>query len=1045
MPDGYRITLGGNRELGSGDASTSGTSTFTSVYSIGTGTLNYYYFGNRTITGTYYLGSDLEVYFVPDAGSSTPPWGSGSFQVGTAPSPTFQLYEGSPANESYADDNDSAFIFGGNDTSLTNTGKDTIFANGGNDVVYTGDGNDVIYGGSGADYINAGTGNDFVSGGADNDAIWGEDGNDVIFGDGGNDTIDAGANDDTVYGGSGTDSIYGGAGNDALYGGGVDLGDTEHLAWNLQSGSVKGGFTQDTGNVRVSFTYQDMNGGLADDAVIDTGAQQYVSGEPYNSYSSLRLEGNATTNSNTATSRSTLTFNADTGSGVTNEVRNVNFRINDVDWQSADHRDQIIVRAYDANNNLVSVKLTLSGSDTLTNGNTVTANDAADETYTAGGSVLVEIAGPVHRIEIDFRNAGTGDQGIWLTDVYFNSTFPSVDGADTIYGGDGNDIIDGGLGADALYGEAGNDTIYGGDGNDWIHYGAGNDLVYGGAGDDTLDDAGGVNSTADASTVYGDAGNDVIFGTAGNDFLYGGDDNDTLYGEDGSDTIDGGNGNDILYGGAGADSLSGGIGDDVINGGNGADTISGGQGADSIYGGAGIDTILGGDGADKIEGGGETDYIYGGDGADSIDGGLGNDTIFYGLGGDIIYGGDGDDLIDDQDLVILTDAATIYGGAGNDTLHGTLGDDKIEGGDDNDTIFAEAGADSIDGGAGDDKIYYGSGGDIVYGGDGNDIIDDVDQAATNDPSTVYGGAGNDLIWGTSGGDTIYAGTGFDSIYGELGNDEIHFGEGDYVEGGDGDDLFVYDGTDEVGDNATTIYGGEGNETNGDTLKLGFWADMSTLTITNPNDNAAGLSGSIVLDNGSILYFNEIENIICFVPGTMIATPRGARAIETLKVGDYVITRDHGPQPIRWIQSRKVPGLNELGPIRVRKGVMDGQQRDLLVSPQHRLLFQGYKAELLFGESEVLVSARHLVDGLDIVQETPKEVTYVHMLFDRHEVIYAEGAATESFHPGESSISGITDQARDELFKIFPELRSLPSSYGQTARRCLRQHEASLLL
>lgn len=946
MPNGYRITLGSNRELNSGDSSTSSTSSFTTYYTIGSGTLSYFYFLPQSVSGTYYLGTDLEVYFVPN---SNPPFGAINFQVGTAPSPTFQLYEGSASDETYTDDNDSAFIFGDGDTSLVGSGKDTIYANGGNDTVLTGDGGDVIFGGSGADTLNAGTGNDFVSGGTENDSIIGSSGNDVLFGDGGNDTIDAGADDDTVFGGSGSDSISGGDGNDALYGGGFDVGATEHLAWNLQSGSVTGGFTQDTGNIRVTFSYEDSNGGLFDDAVIDT-TQQYVGAQPYNQNSGLRLDGDALTNANTTTSRSTLTFNADSGSGVTNEVANVNFRINDVDWENLDHRDQIIVYAYDANNNPVPVNLTLGGADVLTNGNTVTANDAADDPNTVGGSVLVEIAGPVHRVVVEFRNVGVGFQGVWLTDVYYNSLYPATDAADTIYGGNGNDIIDGGLGADQIFGDGGNDTIYGGDGNDSINYGFGNDIVYGGAGDDYIDDLGGADSTPDASTVYGGTGNDFIAGSSGSDSLYGGDDNDTIFGDSGNDYIDAGNGNDTVYAG------------------NGEDTVYGGAGIDTIYGSGGNDILYGGDGADRIEGGSEADTIYGGEGADSIDGGTGNDWI-----------------------------------------------------------------------------YYGAGGDLVYGGDGNDFIDDVDQAATNDAATIYGGAGNDFIYGTSAGDTIYAGVGFDSIYSELGNDVVHFGEGDYVEGADGDDLFIYDGTDETGNFATTIYGGEGGETNGDTLQLGFWADMSTLTITNPNDNAAGLSGSIMLDNGSILYFNEIENIICFVPGTLIATPRGPRAIETLKVGDYVITRDHGPQPIRWIQSRKVPALNNLGPIRIRKGVMDGQQRDLIVSPQHRILFEGYKAELLFGEREVLVSARHLVDGVDIIEETLKEVTYVHMLFDRHEVIYAEGAATESFHPGESSISGITDQARDELFQIFPELRSLPSSYGQTARRCLRQHEATLLI
>lgn len=199
-----------------------------------------------------------------------------------------------------------------------------------------------------------------------------------------------------------------------------------------------------------------------------------------------------------------------------------------------------------------------------------------------------------------------------------------------------------------------------------------------------------------------------------------------------------------------------------------------------------------------------------------------------------------------------------------------------------------------------------------------------------------------------------------------------------------------------------------------------------------------------MDDGTLLNFSEIENIMCFTPGTCIATPKGARDIASLKIGDFVVTRDHGLQPIRWIQSRTVPALDRFAPIRIRPGVVTGQQSDLLVSPQHRMLFQGYRAELLFGESEVFVAAKHLVDGRLVTQETGGYVTYIHMMFDEHEVVYAEGAATESFHPGSTSLSGVSDHARDELFALFPKLRSDIGCFGQTARRCLRRHEVNLL-
>jgi len=137
-------------------------------------------------------------------------------------------------------------------------------------------------------------------------------------------------------------------------------------------------------------------------------------------------------------------------------------------------------------------------------------------------------------------------------------------------------------------------------------------------------------------------------------------------------------------------------------------------------------------------------------------------------------------------------------------------------------------------------------------------------------------------------------------------------------------------------------------------------------------------------------------------------------------------------------------VDRFAPVKIRKNVLAGQDRELIVSPQHRLLFQGYRAELLFGESEVLVSAKHLVDGLDVTQDEGALVTYVHIMFDQHEIIYAEGAATESFHPGDIGFSAVTDEAREELFAIFPELRADQSQYGATARRCLKKHEAKLI-
>ena len=461
------------------------------------------------------------------------------------------------------------------------------------------------------------------------------------------------------------------------------------------------------------------------------------------------------------------------------------------------------------------------------------------------------------------------------------------------------------------------------------------------------------------------------------------------------------------------DTLFGGEGDDSIDGNDGDDSISGGAGADSLDGGIGNDNLFGGNGLDSVSGGAGDDYIDGGFGTDVLDGGEGNDTVSYleAFGNPSIETLDldleaGTALLNGVENEIATNFENAISGNTTDTITGTSGANEISSGGGNDVI---------DGAGGDDNLDAGTGDDTVTGGEGSD--------------TINAGAGDDTI--------IVA-------------------EGDTASGGEGNDLFALEDLGESTNGTITIVGGQGGETQddgdpatfeGDTLELNALADRSTLVQTSDGINADGnesFSGSVTLYDGTILNFSEIENIICFTPGTRISTPYGARDIATLQVGDLVVTRDHGLQPIRWIQSRTVPALDRFAPIRIKPGVVTGQTRDLLVSPQHRMLFEGYQAELLFGESEVLVAAKHLVDGELVTRDTGGDVTYIHMMFDEHEVVYAEDAATESFHPGESSLSALSAPTREELFELFPELRSNIGSYGQTARRCLREYEAKLL-
>ncbi|HBS51316.1 MAG TPA: hypothetical protein DEA05_15085 [Rhodobacteraceae bacterium] len=196
----------------------------------------------------------------------------------------------------------------------------------------------------------------------------------------------------------------------------------------------------------------------------------------------------------------------------------------------------------------------------------------------------------------------------------------------------------------------------------------------------------------------------------------------------------------------------------------------------------------------------------------------------------------------------------------------------------------------------------------------------------------------------------------------------------------------------------------------------------------------------------------INLLICVARGTWVETERGSVAVEDLRRGDRVCTMDGPAKPVRWIGSKKL-SASELRadpdkyPIRFAPGALGENvpRRPLLVSPQHRMYLHDWRAELLFGEEQVLVPAKALVNDHSILRETGiDEVEYFHILFDSHEIIFTEGAATESFHPGHYAMSEFDEAVRDELFSLFPELRDGAPGYGQSARRILRPWEARLL-
>lgn len=188
---------------------------------------------------------------------------------------------------------------------------------------------------------------------------------------------------------------------------------------------------------------------------------------------------------------------------------------------------------------------------------------------------------------------------------------------------------------------------------------------------------------------------------------------------------------------------------------------------------------------------------------------------------------------------------------------------------------------------------------------------------------------------------------------------------------------------------------------------------------------------------------DVETIVCFTRGTAIATPRGPCAIEELAAGDIVLTRDHGPRPVRWIGRQVVEACGRLAPVTIRAGAF-GNDRELRVSQMHRMLVSDWRAELMFGEPEVLACAGHLVDGDTIFVAEGGEVEYFHMLFDGHEIVTANGAPSESFHPGEQGMGWMEEAVREEIFAVLPQLRAARDGFGPSARMPLRAFEARAL-
>lgn len=235
----------------------------------------------------------------------------------------------------------------------------------------------------------------------------------------------------------------------------------------------------------------------------------------------------------------------------------------------------------------------------------------------------------------------------------------------------------------------------------------------------------------------------------------------------------------------------------------------------------------------------------------------------------------------------------------------------------------------------------------------------------------------------------------------------------------------------------------------DTITVSIPGPIVSLEIIHDNGDDFFRTG--VVHIGPIDFTSEAV-VPCFTPGTLICTASGEVAVEDLKVGDRVITRDNGVQEIRWVgaktlSQKKLADSKELRPVEILAGSLGNglPERDMLLSPNHRVLIANEVTALYFEEREVLVSCKHLVSKEGVSRVSPDEVTYIHFMFDRHEIVLADGIWTESFQPGDYTLKAIDSAQRKELFEIFPELQDGDTAANYpAARKVLKKHDAVLI-
>ncbi|KIN72974.1 Hint domain-containing protein [Sulfitobacter guttiformis] len=193
--------------------------------------------------------------------------------------------------------------------------------------------------------------------------------------------------------------------------------------------------------------------------------------------------------------------------------------------------------------------------------------------------------------------------------------------------------------------------------------------------------------------------------------------------------------------------------------------------------------------------------------------------------------------------------------------------------------------------------------------------------------------------------------------------------------------------------------------------------------------------------------NKFAQVACvsFTRGTQITMASGAQCpVEDLVVGDRVLTRDDGVQTLRWIGTSTTRAVGEFAPIRIAAGTLNNTA-DLLVSPDHRLFIYQRTDELGAGRSELLVKARHLVNGTSVTVDEGGFVDYFQLLFDSHQIIYAEGIAAESMLINSRTRPVLPADMAQSLGLHIPGHSDLPHAGMDVSEGLLKHPDTAALL